>query len=187
MKKTVIASLLLLSSVGMAQQKKKKITLEYLNMSSISVTKNTEGYFSTYGIDEERSITNGFDVGMSSLHGVKLFGYVSVMAGMGIDWNINKTFLATPFIVDIRLFSSKRTENSGFVYLQSGHNIKWNDAFDGDGVTGKMGIGGIFQHDDNTSYYIEVFKKSRSIHLKGTENRGFYNTLGFGLAVGVIF
>ncbi|GEM55945.1 hypothetical protein FB1_21660 [Flavobacterium branchiophilum NBRC 15030 = ATCC 35035] len=170
-----------------AQQKTKKFTVEYLNMSAISITKNTEGYFSNYGFNESRSITNGFDVGISTLHGAKLFGYVSVMAGIGVDWNINKTFLATPFIVDLRLFSSKRTENSGFVYLQTGHNIKWNDTFNGDGVTAKMGIGGIFQYDGNTAYYIELYKKSRHIHLDELQNRGFYKTLGYGVSIGVIF
>ncbi|GEM55943.1 hypothetical protein FB1_21640 [Flavobacterium branchiophilum NBRC 15030 = ATCC 35035] len=176
-----------MSCISQAQQKTKKFTVEYLNMSAISITKNTEGYFSNYGFNESRSITNGFDVGISTLHGAKLFGYVSVMAGIGVDWNINKTFLATPFIVDLRLFSSKRTENSGFVYLQTGHNIKWNDTFNGDGGTTKGGIGGIFQYDGNTAYYIEVFKKTRSIFLNGLQNRGFYETLGYGVSIGVIF
>jgi hypothetical protein len=127
----------------------------------------------------------GFDI--NTIHGAKFFGYVALSAGISIDWNINKTFLSTPFIVDVRVFSSKDDDNSLFAYLQTGQNIKWSSSFNGNGTASKLGVGAIFKYDGNTSLFVDLFKKSKQIELEDVKDKGFYNISGFGISIGVIF
>lgn len=179
--------LLLINSVSIySQNNKKKIRIEYINMSSISITKNTESYFSNFSKDSIKTFDGiGFDI--NTIHGAKFFGHVSISAGLSFDWNINKTFLSTPLIFDLRVFSSKNSDNSFFAYLQTGHNIKWSNSFNGNGTTSKLGIGAIFRYDESTSYFFDIYKKSKQIELVNFKDNGNYNINGFGISLGIIF
>jgi hypothetical protein len=155
-------------------------------MSSLSITKNTESYFSNFSKDSIKTFDGiGFDI--NSIHGVKFFGHVSISAGLSIDWNINKTFLSTPLILDLRIFSSKNSDNSLFAYLQTGQNIKWSNSFNGNGTTSKLGVGAIFSYDENISYFFDIYKKSKQIDLVNFKDKGNYNISGIGISLGIIF
>lgn len=179
-------SLLIISTLMYSQKKERKFKIEYMNMSSLSVTKNTESYFQNFSKDSIKTF-DGASFEMNTIHGVKFFGHVSIAAGFSIDWNINKSFMSTPLIFDLRVFSSKNVNNSFFAYLQTGQNIKWSNSFDGNGNTSKLGVGSIFDNSENVSYYFDVFKKSRVIDLYRLEEKGKYNINGFGISLGVIF
>ena len=155
-------------------------------MTSVSLTKNTESYFSNYSKDSDRS-TKGVSFDLNTIHGARFFGIFSVSAGTSFDWNIDKTFLSNPVFADVRLFSNKSLDNCLFLYLQTGKNIKWSNSFDGNGTSSKFGIGGIFEYDDNISLFIDLFRKSKQIDLIDNPSHGLYNVSGFGLSVGVIF
>lgn len=117
MKSIFVLSLLFSSLLMYSQEKKRKI--EYINMSSLSITKNTESYFSNFSKDSIKTFDGlGFDI--NTIHGAKFFGHIAISAGVSIDWNINKSFLSTPLIFDLRFFSKKDTDNSLFAYLQTG-------------------------------------------------------------------
>jgi len=167
-----------------AQEHRKKIT--YANMSSLSIAINNDNYFNDYSKNEENP-SNGLSFGINTIHGVKFFEIVSVSAGIAIDWNINKTFVSTPYIVDFRLFSSRHNETGLFVYIQTGNNIKWSDSFAGNGVSAKLGIGFILANNDKTLYYLDVFKKSLQIETSEFDKNGYYNANGFGFSLGIIF
>lgn len=185
MKNIFVLSFLISSIVLYSQNNKKKFKIEYVNMSSLSITKNTESYFLNYSKDSIKT-SNGVGFDLNTIHGVKIFNHVSISAGISIDWNINKTFLSTPFIIDLRLFLSKNTDNSLFAYLQTGQNIKWSDSFNGNGTTSKLGIGAIFDYDKNISYYFDIYKKSKQIALVDYKENGYYSISGFGISLGII-
>lgn len=186
MKKIFILFLLFSKLLSYSQIDKKKFKIDYVNMTSISITKNTESYFSNFSKDSIKTFDGiGFDI--NTIHGVKFFNHISLSAGISIDWNINKTFLSTPFIVDLRLFSSKKSDNSLFVYLQTGKNIKWSNSSNANGTTSKLGVGAIFDFDDNISYYFDIYKKSKQIDLYKYKDFGNYNISGFGISLGIIF
>lgn len=124
---------------------------------------------------------------LNTIHGAKFFGHVSASAGLCLDWNINKSFLSAPIIFDLRVFSSKNTNNSLFAYLQTGQNIKWSNNFNGNGTSSKLGLGAIFSYNENISYYFDIFKKSKQIDLENYKYKGNYNISGYGISLGVIF
>jgi hypothetical protein len=55
----------------------------------------------------------GFD--LNTIHGIKFFERVSVSAGISLDWNINKTFLSTPYIIDLRVFSGRSNQDGSLL------------------------------------------------------------------------
>ncbi len=155
-------------------------------MNSLSISKNTESHFSNFSKDSI-SYKKGLGFDLSSIHGARFFGYFSISAGLSVDYNINKTFISTPYIVDLRVYSNKTLDNCLFVYLQTGQNIKWSDSFDGDGTSSKLGVGGIFELNEKMSYYIDIFKKSKQIYLNDSLEKGNYNIIGYGISIGVVF
>lgn len=186
MKNIFMLFLLFISVFVYSQDKKKRFKIEYLNMSSLSITKNTESYFSNFSKDSIKTLDGiGFDI--NTIHGAKFFGHVAISAGLGIDWNINKTFLSTPLIFDLRVFSSKNSDNSLFAYLQTGQNIKWSNSFNGNGTSSKIGVGAILNYDEDISYFFDIYKKSKQIDLVNFKDNGNYNISGFGISLGVIF
>ena len=186
MKKIFMLFLLFNTALIYSQNNNKKFKIEYLNMTSLSLTKNTESYFSSFSKDSIKTF-NGLGIDINTIHGVKFFGYVSISAGISLELNINKTFLSTPLIYDLRVFSNKNSDNSLFAYLQSGQNTKWSKSFAGNGTTSKFGIGAIFTYDDNLYYYLDVYKKSKQINLENYKEKGNYNISSFGISLGVIF
>jgi len=184
--KIKITSFLIFFSFFTYAQDKKSRFVEYLNMSSLSITKNTESYFNDYRIDEERA-TDGFGFDLNTIHGAKFFGYVSLSAGFSLDWNINKTFLSTPLIFDIRAFSSKTSENPLYLYLQTGPNIRWSDSIGSNGTSSKLGAGVIFKFDEHISYHVDIFRKSKVMRISDETHKGDYNITGYGISLGMQF
>lgn len=155
-------------------------------MTSISITKNTESYFSNYSKDSIKTFNgNSFDI--NTIHGAKFFGHVAISVGISLDYNINKTFFSTPIIFDLRVFLSKKSDNNLFVYLQTGKNIKWSSSFNGNGTSSKLGVGAIFKYDENLAYFFDIHKKSKQIELTQFSDNGFYNINGYGISLGLIF
>ncbi|MFC6097938.1 hypothetical protein ACFPVY_14885 [Flavobacterium qiangtangense] len=150
------------------------------------MTKNTESYFTDYHSDEVRA-KDGLAFDLNTIHGAKFFGYVALSAGFSIDWNINKTFLSTPLIVDVRVFTSRTSENPLFFYLQTGPNIRWSDSFGSNGGTTKGGVGMIFNYDNQVSYYFDFFKKSKVLMIDDATHDGNYHATGYGISLGIQF
>jgi hypothetical protein len=186
--KTIIRFLFIVTPFLLYSQKyNKRNVIEYVNMSSISIANNTENYFSNYSRNEEKN--NGTSIGfeINSIHGAKFFELISISAGISVDWNINKNFLSTPYIIDLRLFSNRSNQNGLFAYIQTGKNIKWSDSFDGNGVTAKLGVGVIIKNGENTSFYVDVFHKSKQIETEEFKEKGYYNVNGYGISLGLSF
>ncbi len=167
-------------------QSPRRSSVEYISINSLSIQKNTQSYFQRFGQDTLSS-NNGFAVGLNTLHGARFFGYISISAGIGIDYNVNKTFLSTPYIIDGRLYSNKTRDDCLFAYLQTGQNIKWSSSFDGGGGTARYGVGVILRYNDKVSSYIDIYKKAKNIRLHETPERGLYNIIGYGISLGFVF
>lgn len=155
-------------------------------MTSFSLAKNSEDYFNKYSKNDSRESSGG-SLEINTIQGIKFFDFFSISGGISVDWNIDKTFLSTPFIVDLRVFSSKNNKTGFFAYFQTGQNIKWSNSFAGYGVTTKLGVGYIFTENNKTSFYVDVFKKSKHIKTSEFETNGSYNLTGFGISLGIIF
>jgi len=181
----ILIIFLLFTSFLYSQNKKSKI--EYINMTSLSITKNTESYFSNFSNTDGKQTNKGFSFDINTIHGLKFFNHIALSGGIALDWNINKTFLSTPFIVDLRAFVSSNPKNGPFCYLQTGKNIKWSDSFNGNGTSSKLGIGIFFDYDENIAYYLDIYKKSKEIDLQNNSNTGDYNISGYGISLGIQF
>ena len=167
-------------------QDKMESTVSYLNMTSLSITKNTESYFSKFGKDDEKK-SDGSSFDLNTIHGLVFWDFIALSTGISIDYNIKETFLSTPILLDIRVFSNQDRDNCLFAYLQTGKNIKWSDSFDGNGTSSKLGVGLIFADNEKISYYVDLFKKSKDIELIKYQNEGNYKITAFGLSFGIIF
>jgi hypothetical protein len=185
MEKIITVYLLLFSSFIHSQNQDKRHSIEYANMSSLSINNNYENYYFRTDKEKKNGTSVGFDI--STIHGIKFFERVSVSAGIGLDWNINKTFLSTPYIIDLRIFSSRSNQDGFFAYIQTGKNIKWSNSFDGNGTTAKLGVGIIVKQNENTCFTIELFKKSKEIETEEFKEKGYYRVNGFGISLGLIF
>ena len=185
MTKKIIIGLLFLSTTFYAQNKKKS-TIDFINMTSLSMIKNTESYFTRYSAEETRS-NKGFSFDLNTIQGIRFFDHIAISGGMSLDWNIDETFFSTPLILDLRIFTSEKSGNRLFAYIQSGKNIQWSDSFNGDGHTAKMGFGIISKYDEDISYYIDFLRKSKAIKIEESKEKGFYRASGFGISLGVIF
>lgn len=161
-------------------------SIEYINMTSFSITKNTESKYSNFSKDSIKTF-NGIAFDVNTIHGVKLFGFIAMSAGFSIDWNINKTFLSTPVFADLRVFTSRKTENCLFFYLQTGRNVKFTENSNGNGTSSRLGVGIIFDTVGEKSYYFDFFKKSKQIYLNNKADYGYYDINGYGISFGVIF
>jgi len=156
-------------------------------MTSLSITKNTESYFSNFGSKDSKETNKGFSFDINTIHGLKFFNHIALSGGIALDWNINKTFLSTPFIVDLRAFSGSNAENIFFAYFQTGKNLKWSDSFNGNGTSSKLGVGIFFDYDENIAYYLDIYKKSKQIYLQNNLNNENYNINGYGISLGIQF
>ncbi|HAH54907.1 MAG TPA: hypothetical protein DCM02_06395 [Flavobacterium sp.] len=168
-----------------SQNQNKVRVIEYINMSSLSIYNNYENYYSKTVAKRENGASVGFDI--NTIHGIKFFERVSISAGMSLDWNINKTFLSTPYIIDLRIFTSRSNQNGFFGYIQTGKNIKWTDSFNGNGVTAKAGVGVIVNRYDNNCFYIELFRKTKEIETEDFKQNGYYNLNSYGMSIGLTF
>lgn len=169
----------------LSQNDDKRHIIEYVNASSLSISNNHENYYSRTYEERKNGTSVGFDI--NTIHGLKFFERVSLSAGISLDWNINKTFLSTPFIIDLRIFSSRSNRNGLFAYLQTGQNIRWSNSFDGNGGTSKLGVGIIVKQNQSTCFSIDLFKKSKQIETEEFKEKGYYLVNGFGISLGLIF
>lgn len=185
MKNITIYSLLFHSLFANSQNQDKRHVIEYANTSSLSINNNYENYYFRTYKEKKNGTSTGFDI--NTIHGIKFFERVSISGGIGLDWNINKTFLSTPYIIDLRIFSGRSNQDGLFAYLQTGKNIKWSSSFDGNGGTTKGGVGIIVKQNENTCFSIELFKKSKEIETEEFKEKGYYNINGFGISLGLIF
>ncbi len=185
MKRLIILLILFNTTFVFSQNQDKRHVIEYANMSSLSINNNYENYYSKAYDEKKNGTSVGFDI--NTIHGIKFFEFVSISAGISLDWNINKTFLSTPYIIDLRIFSSRSNQNGLFAYIQTGQNIKWSDSFNGNGVTAKLGVGVIVNRTENSCFYVELFKKSKQIETEEFEEKGYYNVNGFGISLGLTF
>ncbi|TRX42233.1 hypothetical protein [Flavobacterium restrictum] len=131
----------------------------------MSITKNTESYFTGFSKTDERT-SDGSSVELNTIQGVVIYNFIAISTGFSVDYNIKESFLSTPVSLDFRLFSNEDRSNCLFGYLQTGRNIKWSNSFDGKGTTSKLGVGLIFSNNEKVSYYVDIFKKSKSIELE---------------------
>lgn len=185
MKKSIIYFLLFHSLLANSQNKDKRHIIEYANMSSLSIANNYENYYSRNYKERKNGTSAGFDI--NTIHGIKFFEIVSISGGISLDWNINKTFLSTPYIIDLRVFSGRSNQDGFFAYLQTGKNIKWSNSFDGNGTTAKLGVGIIIKKNENSCLYIDIFKKSKEIETEEFKENGYYNANSYGISLGLTF
>lgn len=184
--KQIILFLILFHSIFIqSQNQDKRNIIEYVNMSSLSIYNNEENYYSKTDAKRENGASVGFD--FNTIHGIKFFERISISTGISLDWNSNKTFLSTPYIIDLRIFSSRSNQNGFFAYFQTGKNIKWSDSFNGSGVTVKGGLGVIVNRTENNCFYVELFKKSKEIIITEFKEKGFYNLISYGFSIGLTF
>jgi len=160
-----------------------KSTVQYLNMTSLSTYKNTESYF----LSDEVRRTDGLGFELSSIHGARFFGFVALSAGISLDYNINKTFVSNPIIFDLRFFSKRGTDGTLFAYFQTGPNLKWSNNIETNGNSSKFGAGAFFDFDEHVSYFVDVFRKTKSLNLKESVSNDTYNVVGYGISIGVKF
>lgn len=154
----------------------------YTSTTTIGINGN---YDSRFGNESESKIQKGLAVEMTTLHGIFLFDYVSLSAGLGIDWNINRTFWSMPIVGDFRLyFYEYGYDNSPFVFLQMGKNLKIGDAFV-EGRPVKIGAGITLGEDEKAQYVLEIFKKFKEAVF--ADEKGYYEVTSFGASFGIKF
>lgn len=154
----------------------------YTSVTTIGINGN---YDSRFGNEGESKIQKGLAIEMTTLHGIFLFDYISLSAGLGIDWNINRTFWSMPVVGDFRLyFYEYGYDNSPFVFLQMGKNLKIGEVFV-EGRPVKLGAGITLGENENRQYVLEIFKKFKEAVFM--DENGYYEVTSFGVSFGIKF
>lgn len=181
----IFAVIFIISLTSFSQQSKDDeswLAENYVSINTICINGN---YDSRFGNEGEDKIQKGLAVEMTTLHGIFLFDYLSLSAGLGVDWNINRTFWSMPIVGDFRLyFYEHGYDNSPFVFLQMGKNLKIGEVFV-EGRPVKIGAGMTLGEDEKVQYVLEIFKKFKEAVFK--EEKGYYEVTSFGISFGVKF
>jgi len=156
-------------------------TENYTSTTTISINGN---YDSRFGNESESRIQKGLAFEVTTLHGIFLFDYLSVSAGLGVDWNIDKTFWSIPVIGDFRLYFYEYGYDSPFAFLQMGKNLKIGEVFT-EGRSVKIGLGVTWTNNQETQYVFEFFKKFKEAVFIDEEQN--YGVKGFGVSLGIKF
>lgn len=155
------------------------------NYATITAIEITGNYDSRFGNEAETNTQKGLAIGINSLHGVFLFEYISLSVGLGVDLNVNRTFWSIPILGDLRIyFNEHGSDNSPFVFLQMGKNIRIGNVFV-EGRPVKIGTGMTLNEDEKVQYVLEIFKKFKEASF--IDEKGYYEVTGFGASFGIKF
>lgn len=150
----------------------------YVSTNAIEIFANNESQFS----NEEVMLRKGFGVEINTFHGIFLFRTLAISLGAGITFNVNDDFKALPIVGDVKWYLSEYGENSPYVLLNVGKNLRIK-SFEG-GQTAKFGIGYAFEKYDGFQYAMEFFIKSREFILDQETNYN-YRVSSLGIALGI--
>ncbi len=168
--------------MGFAQSKDGAgFKIVYANETNLEVFIHQRSGFSNEPNNQQGT---GFALELNSLHGVYFFKQIALMAGPGITFNFNEDFQSLPFVGQIKfhLFSYERA--GPFVLLNAGRNIRAGKFLPG--ASAKLGLGYIFDGNNNVRYSIGFFRKSKEFTIN-TETNFNYQTESLGLSVGIHF
>lgn len=168
-----------------SQNQDKIHSIEYVNISSLSINNNYENYYSKT-VPKEKMEPN-YWLWYQYHSRVKFFERVSLSAGISLDWNINKTFVHS-YILDLRLFSSRSNQNETyFSTFKPIRTWKWSDSFNGNGVTAKAGVGSNSEAQAEIAVLLLNYSKSKEIEAEEFEEKGYYKVNSFGISLGLTF
>lgn len=173
----------MLPSFSQESEKKKFSIWEYTNSNTtFNINSNHDGRFSNEG---ESRIQKGLSLEINSIYGIFLFQYVSISGGLGVDFNLNRTYWALPFIGDFRVYTKPYGEDGSlYGFLQFGKNIEIKDVFR-DGRLVKIGAGIVIDDSVISDYIVELYAKYKETHFDG--NSQLYNISSVGFSVGYKF
>lgn len=150
----------------------------YVNTNTLEIFANRESNYSNEKVIQNR----GFGIEISSFHGLFLFRTLSISLGAGIAFNINKNYKTLPIVGDVKWYFSEYGENSPYVLLNAGRNLRIEN-FKGGG-TAKFGVGYAFESDYGFQYIMEFYIKSKEITLNQETNYN-YHVSSLGISLGV--
>lgn len=150
----------------------------YVSTSSIEIFANKKSFFS----NEDVMLHKGFGIELNTFHGIFLFRTLSISLGAGIAFNINDDFKALPIVADIKWYLSEYGENSPYILLNAGRNLRIN-SFRG-GQSSKFGIGYAFEKYKDLQYVMEFYVKSKMFLLNQGSDKN-YQVDSIGIALGI--
>ncbi len=187
MKLHIFVFLTFLFSLNSFAQEEKRNFFTYLDerYTSVHTIGINANYSSKFSNEGDEAMQKGFAFETSSLHGFYVLKYFSLSTGLGLDFNVNKTFWSLPVLFDFRWYLYEfGMDNSPYFLLQMGKNIKIGDVFV-EGRPVKLGLGVIFDSFGDTSYVIEIYKKSKEATFD--YNIQTYDIEAIGVSLGIKF
>lgn len=176
----ILVLLIFFGQISYAQDGDKTSLWNYtLSNTSLHVNSNYDSRFSNEG---ESSVQKGLSFEINSLYGVFLLKYISLSGGIGVDFNINRTYWALPALADLRVYT-KRFGQDGSLYglLQFGKNIEIKKVFR-EGRIVKIGAGIVIDNDINSDLIVELYAKYKETFFP--ESTQLYNISAVGFSIG---
>lgn len=149
----------------------------YTNTNTLEFFTNKESGFSNEPID----VNTGFGFELNSFHGIFLFRTLAVSVGFGAAFNVNEDFKGLPVMGDLKWYFSEYGEDSVYILLNAGRNIKVGSFLPGQ--SSKLGIG----YAAEEGLIVEFFLKSKEYETFRNNSYSIYSVLGIGLSAGIKF
>lgn len=150
----------------------------YVITSSIEIFANKKSSIP----NEEVMLHKGFGVEVNTFHGIFLFRTLSISLGAGIAFNINDDYKALPIVADVKWYLSEYGEESPYILLNAGRNLRINSFLGGQ--SSKFGIGYAFEKYKDLQYVMEFYVKSKMFILNQETGKN-YQVDSIGIALGV--
>lgn len=149
----------------------------YTNTNTLEIFTNKESGFSNEPID----INKGIGYELSTFHGIFLFRTLAISVGVGVAFNVNEDFKGLPVVGDLKWYFSEYGEDSVYILLNAGRNIKVGSFLPGQ--SSKLGIG----YAAEGGLVVEFFIKSKEYETERNNNYSIYSVFGLGLSAGIKF
>ena len=176
MKKLIIVISVLCCEVLFAQVKTSRIT--YVNESNIELWLNTQTRYSSGSQPSE----DGFGLELNSLHGINLFGVISITAGPGIAFNFGEQQQALPIVGQVKWSLNRFDREGPFIVLNAGRNLVLGNFRPGSSA--KLGVGWTFRTTQGLQYDLGFFRKSKEFTLNESNNFNL-QTESLGISFGL--
>jgi len=181
--KPILFSLFLLLNSGLIfsqQDNNESKGITYTNSNNLEIFINSESTFS----GQITVHNSGYGFELNSFHGIYIFRTLALSLGVGIVFSGDKAYKALPIVAQLTWYLNDYRYDGPFILLNTGRNLNVGK-FRGGG-SAKLGLGYVYEGDNDFRYVIGVFVKGKEYIINNQTNFK-YQTLSTGLSLGIQF
>ena len=132
---------------------------------------------------EVQNSKDGFSTEFQTMHGFYVLKYFALQIGVGLDYNVNRTYVATPIFAGFKWYLYEYGNDSPYLFLDVGQNIAIN-GFSKSGDVNRVGFAYSSSIDSQKDMVFEFYRKLKNSNL---DYDNYYMLESYGFSVGLKF